>query len=158
MDDIFVYAKTFVDYLANIDKVLVDGPTTKIQLSKPRVREAYMTSLCTFLVPIKFHELCCDFYGLVHIYGENGTHMPHELGTPAPLGMACPAGAAAPARWHVFSPKHLLSRWHNLDEQDQPRKHRFDRMDGVRITWINGSTFLADQPPQPSFQGHPERP
>jgi hypothetical protein len=30
-------------------------------------------------------------------------------------------------------------------------------MDEVVITWINGSTSPADQPPQPSFQDHPER-
>jgi hypothetical protein len=30
-------------------------------------------------------------------------------------------------------------------------------MDEVVITWIYGSTFLADQAPQPSFQGNPER-
>jgi hypothetical protein len=34
--------------------------------------------------------------------------------------------------------------------------HWFDRMDEVVITWINGSTFPVDQPPQPSFQEHPE--
>jgi hypothetical protein len=31
-----------------------------------------------------------------------------------------------------------------------------DQMDEVVITWINGSTSPADQPPQPSFQEHPE--
>jgi hypothetical protein len=30
-------------------------------------------------------------------------------------------------------------------------------MDEVVITWINRSTSLADQPPQPSFQDHPDR-
>jgi hypothetical protein len=33
-----------------------------------------------------------------------------------------------------------------------------DRMDEVVITWINGSTSPADQLPQPSNQGHHERP
>jgi hypothetical protein len=53
---------------------------------------------------------------------------------------------------------HLLSRGHNLDDRDRPRKCRFDRMDDVRITWINGSTCPADQPPQPSFQGNSRHP
>jgi hypothetical protein len=53
---------------------------------------------------------------------------------------------------------HLLSRGHNLDERDPLRKRQFDRMDEVWITWINGSTCPADQPPQPSFQGNPRRP
>jgi hypothetical protein len=96
--------------------------------------------------------------------------VPHGLGTAAPPGTAGPAGAAglagvagsagaaAPAPWNVSGPMHLLSRGHNLDERDRPRKRRFDRMDEVRITWINGSTCLADQLPQPSFQGNPRRP
>jgi hypothetical protein len=67
-------------------------------------------------------------------------------------------GAAAPAPWHVAGPTHPLSRRHNLDERDRPMKRRFDRMDEVRISWINGSTCPADQPPQASFQGNPRVP
>jgi hypothetical protein len=44
--------------------------------------------------------------------------MPHELGTAAPPGMAGFAGAAAPAPWHASGPSHVLSRGHNLDEED----------------------------------------
>jgi hypothetical protein len=69
-------------------------------------------------------------------------------------------GAAASAPWHVSGPMHLLSSEHNLDERDGPRKRRFDQMDEVRITWINGSTCPADQPPQPhskAILGVPER-
>jgi hypothetical protein len=90
--------------------------------------------------------------------------VPHGLGTAAPPGMASPAGAAdpigaaAPALWHASSSTHLLSRGHNFDERDRPRKRRFGLMDEVRITWINGSTCPADQRPQPSFQGNPRRP
>jgi hypothetical protein len=89
--------------------------------------------------------------------------VPHEPGTAAPPGTAGPAGAAGlavavgPASCHVLGPEHFLPRMHNLDERDLSRKHRFDRMDKVVITWINGSTSPADQPPQPSFQEHPER-
>jgi hypothetical protein len=87
--------------------------------------------------------------------------VPHGLGTVAPpgtdglagaaslVGAAGPRGAAGPALWLVPGPMHLLSRRHNLDKRDQPRKRRFDSMDEVRITWINGSTCSADQPPQP---------
>jgi hypothetical protein len=69
--------------------------------------------------------------------------VPHGLGTAAPPGTAGPAGAAhlagavglageaAPASWKVPGPMHLLSRGHNLDERDPPRKRRFDRMDEV---------------------------
>jgi hypothetical protein len=128
--------------------------TTKIQPSKPRVREEYATSLCTFLVIIKFHELGCEFHGQVHIFGVIGTNVPHGLGTAVPLGTTSLAGATAPAPWLVPSPMHLLSHGHNLDERDRSRKPRFDRMDEVRITWINGSTCRADRPPQPSFQGN----
>jgi hypothetical protein len=66
-------------------------------------------------------------------------------------------GAAGPALCHVHGPKHFLPRVHNLDERDLSKKCRFDRMDELVITWINGSTSPADQPPQPSFQEHPER-
>jgi hypothetical protein len=89
--------------------------------------------------------------------------MPHGLGTAEPPGTTGPvgaaglAGAAGPTPWHILSPMHLLSREHNLDERDPPRKRWFDRMDEVRITWINGSTCLVIQPPQPS-QGNPRRP
>jgi hypothetical protein len=41
-----------------------------------------MTSSCTFLVLIKFHELCFDFHGQVHILGEIGTNVPHGRGRP----------------------------------------------------------------------------
>jgi hypothetical protein len=141
--------------------------TTKIRPSKPRVQEEYS---CTFLVLIRFHELCCDFHGQVHIWGEIGTNMSHKLGTAEPPARAAlqmrsssqvrPAlpGVAAPAPWLVPSPIHLLSCRHNLDEWDRPRKRQFDRMDEVRITWINGSTYTAVQPPQPSFQSNPRHP
>jgi hypothetical protein len=66
-------------------------------------------------------------------------------------------GVAAPTPCHVLGPKHFLPRVHNLDERDWSRKRRFDRMDEVMITWINGSTSSADQLPRPSFQEHPER-
>jgi hypothetical protein len=98
--------------------------TTKIRPSKPRVREAYTTSFMHIFIVIKFHELCCDFYGQVHILGTIGTNMPHGLGTAAPPGRAGPAGAAVPAGaaalspWHASSPSHILSRRHNLNEQD----------------------------------------
>jgi hypothetical protein len=65
-------------------------------------------------------------------------------------------GATGLAPCHVLGPEHFLPRVHNLDERDLSRKRRFDRMDEVVITWINGSTSLADQLPQPSFQEHPE--
>jgi hypothetical protein len=118
---------------------------------------------CTYLVLIKFHELCCEFHRLVHILEEIGSNMPHGLGTAEPPGTTGPvgaaglAGAAGPTPWHMLSPMHLLSCEHNLDKRDPPRKHWFDRMDEVRITWINGSTCPAVQPPQPS-QGNPRRP
>jgi hypothetical protein len=64
--------------------------------------------------------------------------MPHNPGTAAPPGTAGPAGAAAPAPCHVPSPKHFLPHMHNLYERDWSRKHWFDRMDEVVITWING--------------------
>jgi hypothetical protein len=87
----------------------------------------------------------------------------HELGTATPPGTAGPTGAAgpassaAPAPCHVLGPKHFLPHVHNLDERYLSREHRFDRMDEVVITWINGSTSPANQPPQSSFQEHPER-
>jgi hypothetical protein len=102
--------------------------------------------------------------------------VPHGRGTTAPPGTAGPtgavdlvgavglagaigpAGAAAPTPWLVSGPMHLLSHGHNLDERDRPRKLRFDRLDEVRITWINGSTCPVEQPPQLSFQGNPRRP
>jgi hypothetical protein len=59
-------------------------------------------------------------------------------------------GTAGPALCHVFGPNHFLPRVHNLDEQDLSRKHQFDRMGEVVITWINGSNSPANQPPQPS--------
>jgi hypothetical protein len=123
-----------------------------------------MTSSCTFLVLIKFHELCCDFHGQVHILGEIGTNVPHGRGRPnhqaRPALQVQPAltGAADPAPWLVPGPMHFFSCGHNLDERDPPRKRQFDRMDVVRITWINESTCSADQPPQPLFQGNPRRP
>jgi hypothetical protein len=94
--------------------------------------------------------------------------VPHEPGTAAPPGTTAPPGMAGPASaavlagaaghapCHVLAPEHFLPHVHNLDEQDLSRKHRFDRMDEVVITWINGSTSPADQPPQPSFQEHLE--
>jgi hypothetical protein len=78
------------------------------------------------------------FMGRYTFLGEIGTNVPHGLGTVAPPGVAGPAGAAGPTPWLVPSPMHLLSRGHNLDEQDPPRKHQFDRMEEVRITRING--------------------
>jgi hypothetical protein len=90
--------------------------------------------------------------------GEIGTNVPHGLGTAEPPGRVGAAGAAGPAPWLVRGPMHLLFREHNLDERDPPRKRRFDRMEDVRITWINGSTCPAAQPPQPSFQGDPRHP
>jgi hypothetical protein len=50
------------------------------------------------LILIKFHELCCNFYEQVHIYGGNGTNEPHEPGTTAQPGTASPAGAAGHAK------------------------------------------------------------
>jgi hypothetical protein len=84
--------------------------------------------------------------------------MPHGLGTAEPPGTADPAGAASPTPWLVLGPMHLLFRGHNLDKRYTPRKHQFDRIKEVRITWINGSTCPVDQPPQLSFQGNPRRP
>jgi hypothetical protein len=58
-----------------------------------------------------------------HLGGE-GTNVPHEPGTAAPPGMAGPAGAASPTRCDrtcpvpVSGPSQVLSRVHNLDEQD----------------------------------------
>jgi hypothetical protein len=72
-------------------------------------------------------------------------------------GAASPAGASAPAPCHILGPEHFLTRVHNLDERDLSRKHQFARTDEVVTTWINGSNSPADQPPQPSFQEHPER-
>jgi hypothetical protein len=66
-------------------------------------------------------------------------------------------GAAGPAPCHVLTPEHFLPHVHNLYEQDLSRKCRFDQMDEVVITWINGSTSPSDQPPQPSFQEYPGR-
>jgi hypothetical protein len=83
--------------------------------------------------------------------------VPHETGTAAPPGTAGLASAASPALCHVLAPEHFLPHVHNLDERDLSRKRWFDRMDEVVITWINGSTSSADQPPQLSFQEHPER-
>jgi hypothetical protein len=89
--------------------------------------------------------------------------VPQEPGTAAPPGTTGPAGVvvlegvAGPAPWHILGPEHFLPRVHNLDERDLSRKHRCDRMDEVVITWINGSTSPVDQPPQTSFQEHPER-
>jgi hypothetical protein len=88
--------------------------------------------------------------------GENGVNVTHEPGTTASPGTAGPAGAAGPAPCHILSPEHFLPRVHNLDERDLSRKCRFDRMDEVVITWINGSTSPADQRPQLSFQEHPK--
>jgi hypothetical protein len=68
--------------------------------------------LCTFLVLIKFHELCCDFHRKVHILGEIGTNTTHVLGTAEPLGTTGPAPCRVPSR------KHRLVLKHNLDEQD----------------------------------------
>jgi hypothetical protein len=65
-------------------------------------------------------------------------------------------GAAGPTPCHVLGPKRFLPRMHNLDERDLSRKCRFNRMDEVVITWINGSTSPTDQPPQSSFQEHHE--
>jgi hypothetical protein len=87
----------------------------------------------------------------MYTFRGKGTNVPHELGTAAPPGTAGPAGAASPTPFHVPSPKHFLPRVHNLDEQVWSRKHQFGRIDEVVITWINGSTSLADQPPQQSF-------
>jgi hypothetical protein len=86
---------------------------------------------------------------------HRGLGMAEPPGTTGPVGAAYLAGAAGPAPWLVPGPMHHLSREHNLDERDPPRKHQFDRMEEVRITWINGSTCSADQQPQPSFQGNP---
>jgi hypothetical protein len=66
--------------------------------------------------------------------GEIGTNMPHALGTAEPPGTTGPTGVAGPAPRLVPSPIHLLSHEHNLDERDPPMKHRFDRMEEVRIT------------------------
>jgi hypothetical protein len=41
---------------------------------------------CTFLVLIKFHELCCEFHRQVHILREIGTNVPHEQGMAVPPG------------------------------------------------------------------------
>jgi hypothetical protein len=66
--------------------------------------------------------------------------VPHGLGTAAPpgtvdlAGAAGLAGATGPALWLVPGPMHLLSRRHNLDKRDRPRKRWFDSMDEVRIT------------------------
>jgi hypothetical protein len=90
--------------------------------------------------------------------------VPHEPSTVAPPGTARPAGAAGlagatspagavgpawcdrPCRCGRTCPAPRLrsesrsSRVHNFDEQDLSRQCRFDRMDEVVITWINGST------------------
>jgi hypothetical protein len=89
--------------------------------------------------------------------------VPHEPGTVAPprttvpAGAARLAGAAGPAPCHVLGLENFPPHMHNFDERDLSRKHQSDRMDEVVITWINGSTSPADQPPQPSFQEHSER-
>jgi hypothetical protein len=90
--------------------------------------------------------------------------MPHEQGTDeppgpvGPVGAAGPVGAVDPAPWPVPRPVNLLSCEHHFNERDPPRKRPFDRMEEVRITWTNGSTSPAVQPPQPSFQGNPRCP
>jgi hypothetical protein len=93
-------------------------------------------------------------------WSQRATRARHGLttkhGRPLQVRPALP-GAAGPAMCHVHGPKHFLPRVHNLDERDLSKKCRFDRMDELVITWINGSTSPADQPPQPSFQEHPER-
>jgi hypothetical protein len=73
---------------------------------------------CIFLVLIKFHELCCDFHGQIHILGEIGTNVPHEQGTTGPAGPAGPAGAAGHAPWIMPGPEHLLSLEQHLEEHD----------------------------------------
>jgi hypothetical protein len=83
-----------------------------------------MASFMHNFSPIKFHELCCEFHRQVHILGEIGTNVPHELGTAEPPGLASPAraaglaGAAGPAPWLVPSLEHLLSLKQYLDEHD----------------------------------------
>jgi hypothetical protein len=113
---------------------------------------------CTFLVLIKFHELCYDFHRQVNILGEFGTNTPHVLRTAEPPGPTEPADAADRTPWHDSGPKHPHSLEHNLDEHDSLKKCQFDQMVEARITWINGSTFPIAQLPQPSSRGDPRRP
>jgi hypothetical protein len=73
---------------------------------------------CTFLVLIKFHEMCCEVHRQVHILGKIGTNVPHEQGTAEPPGPVSPAGAASLAPWLVPSPEDFLSHEQYLDEHD----------------------------------------
>jgi hypothetical protein len=129
--------------------------TTKIWPSKARVREEYMASFMHIVMIDKVPQVVLWFSWVVHILGEIGTNVPHGLGTAEPPATAGPTGAAGSALWHDPGPEHLLSRGHNLDEQDQPRKHRFDPKVEARII---GSTCLGVQLPQSSFQGDPRLP
>jgi hypothetical protein len=90
--------------------------------------------------------------------GEIGTNKPHVLGTTKPPSTTGPVGGAGPAPWRDPIPKHRLFLEQNLDEQDSLRKHWYDQMVEARITGINGSTYAATQPPQPSFRGDPRHP
>jgi hypothetical protein len=71
--------------------------TTKFDCQNLRFKRSIQQVSCTFLVLIKFHELCCDFHGQVRILREIGTNVPHGLGTAEPQGTASPADVAGPA-------------------------------------------------------------
>jgi hypothetical protein len=128
--------------------------TTKIWLSKPRVREGYTTSFMHIFDTNKVPWVVLQFLW-------TGTHLGEKRNQRTTRARHCPTtrhGRPSPARArHCRTTRHGLPRVHNLDERHWSRKRRFDRMDEVMITWINGSTSRADQPPQPSFQDHPER-
>jgi hypothetical protein len=132
--------------------------TTKIQPSKPRVREKYMTSFMHVFSTNKVQRVVLWFSWVGTHFGKNwnqhATRARHgrttRCGHPGRCGHTCPVARA----WSNAPPLHR----HNLDDRDRPRKRQFDRMDEVRITWINGSTCPADQPPQLSFPGNPRHP
>jgi hypothetical protein len=113
---------------------------------------------CTFLVLIKFHELCCEFYRQVHIFGRiSDQHATcARRGRFTWFGWTCKCGRPCPVT-HLWFEAPSLPQAH-LDEWDSLVKHRFDQRVKVGITWIHGSTYPPDQPSQPSLKSNPRHP
>jgi hypothetical protein len=117
--------------------------TTKIRPSKPRVREEYKTSSMHILDTNKVPRFLLQFLWICTHLGRgkeptcNTSQAPphHQLRLALQLRPTLP-GATAPASCHVLCPNQVLLHMHNLDERDGSRKHQFDRMDEVVITWI----------------------